>query len=85
MAAHNDVVTFARLSDEQRGIAWAVVRSIATSLWVALAAMATVWLALVASDEGHPLPLWSLVPIAGLAGMTAGMEAKSRDLEKPVS
>lgn len=80
--AADDLLTFKQLSEEQRGIAWAVVRSLATSLWVGVVAMSTAWVFLAAYDDAG-FSLWSLVPLVGVAGLAVGMEVKSRDLDKP--
>jgi len=83
MADHDDVLTYQRLTDEQRGIAWAVVRSIATALWVAAVPMVLVW-AVIAAKYQQRVSLWWLIPLVGTVGMAWSMELKSRDLEKPV-
>ncbi|MGH3331713.1 MAG: hypothetical protein ACRDPJ_10485 [Nocardioidaceae bacterium] len=82
MSTQRDAIrTFDELSDDQRSIAWAVVRSIATALWVGLVLMGLAWI-LGAANEGQ-VTFGSLAPLAGVAGLTVTMEVKSRDLEKP--
>ncbi len=82
MAANqDDILTYDRLTSEQRAVAWAVVRSVATAVWVGLTLMGAVW-AFVAADEGGIAP-WSLPPLIGAIGLALAMETKSRDLEKP--
>lgn len=83
MAPKDDALHFERLSNEQRGIAWAVVRSITTSVWVTLLAMSAAWVVIAASDNQR-VSLWSLLPHVGVAGLAVAMEIKSRDLEKSV-
>lgn len=82
MSTQRDAIrTFDQLSDDQRSIAWAVVRSVATALWVGLVLMGLAWI-LGAANEGQ-VTFGSLAPLAGVAGLTVAMEVKSRDLEKP--
>lgn len=82
MAANqDDLLTYERLTPEQRATAWAVVRSIATALWVCLTVMVLVAFYLAAE---HPDVAWTaVVPLAGALALVLAMEVKSRDLEKP--
>ena len=83
MAADQDgFLTYDRLSIEHRAVAWAVVRSLATALWVGLTLMCFVWVFAAANPGG--VSLWSLPPLAGAIGLAVAMEVKSRDLERPV-
>lgn len=78
--SQDDILTFDRLTSEQRAVAWAVVRSIATALWVAVTVMAFVWI-LVAANR-TTVALWLLPTLIGAVGLALVMEIKSRDLEK---
>lgn len=75
--------TYQRLSRAERAIAWAVVRSIATALWVSVAIMGALWV-LIAAIKGR-VDLWWLLPLVGAAGLAGAMEVKSRGLQKPVA
>lgn len=76
----DEIRTFAGLANDQRATAWAVVRSLATALWGALALMVVVAVFVVSRDPGLALP--AAVPLAGVVGLAVGLEVKSRDLEK---
>jgi hypothetical protein len=79
-ASQDDIMTFDRLTNEQRAVAWAVVRSTATALWVGVTVMGFVWVLVAAGRT--TAPLWSLPPLAGAVGLAVVMEVKSRDLER---
>lgn len=79
-ANQDDILTFDRLSSEQRAVAWAVVRSTATALWSGVLVMAFVWVLVAASRT--TVALWSLPPLAGAVVLAVVMEVKSRDLER---
>jgi hypothetical protein len=79
-ADQEHVMDFPDLTAEQRAVAWAVVRSIATALWVA-ATVTVVISAIVFGREGEVSAPF-LVSLAGLLSLAVAMEVKSRDLEK---
>jgi len=74
------LMDFEDLTAEQRAVAWAVVRSIATALWVA-ATVTVVTSVMVFGRQGEVSAPF-LVPLAGLLALAVAMEVKSRDLEK---
>jgi hypothetical protein len=76
----HDILTFDRLTSEQRAVAWAVVRSVATALWVGVTVMGFVWIVVAANRS--TVALWSLPILAGAVALALVMELKSRDLEK---
>ena len=81
MATKTDaMLTFDQLSDGQRAVAWAVIRCLATALWVAVTATTLVWI-LVAGRTGT-IGTWSLPPLIGVFCLALALEVKSRDLEK---
>lgn len=74
------ILTFDRLSDDQRAVAWVVVRCLATALWVAVTASTVVWI-LIAAQSGT-IGTWSLPLLIGILSLALALEVKSRDLEK---
>jgi len=73
--SQDDSLTFDRLTSEQRAVAWAVVRSVATALWVGVTAMGFVWILVAASRT--TVALWSLPALIGAIGLALVMEVKS--------
>lgn len=81
MAANDEnLLTYDRLTAEQRATAWAVVRGIATALWVGLTAVVVAAFYLVVNRPD--LAPVSVLPLAGTLGLALAMEIQSRSLEK---
>lgn len=80
-ATDRDVVAFARLTDGQRVVAWAVVRCLATALWVGVTVLVISWLVVVGVTDA--VVVWTVPPLLATVALAVALEIKSRDLEKP--
>lgn len=80
-ATDRDLITFARLTDGQRVVAWAVVRCLTTALWVGVTVLVVGWLVVVGLTDA--VAVWSVPPLLATVGLAAALEIKSRDLERP--
>jgi hypothetical protein len=78
--SQHEILTFDRLTSEQRAVAWAVVRSVATALWAGVTVMGFAWVVVAASRT--TVALWSLPTLVGAVGLALVLEVKCRDLEK---
>jgi hypothetical protein len=76
------MLSFDKLGADQRQVAWAVVRSLATAAWVMVVAVVPAATFVVAHQAK---PYWLALPLAGALALAAGLELQARGLEKPHS